>query len=118
MRPDDLIPDGDHISGEVWQLCEEHEIEFGALYAEARRKLAEASEEKGVTDEELLGYEPGVRRMCRIVVATAAGLSDDGSQLILGLAARLNTFAQEKGSEEMVQHAHGLLDLQLSKSIQ
>ena len=117
MHPDDLIPEGEAVSDEVRKICAKHDIEFGSLYAEARRQLAEASESKGVGEEELASYEPGVRRMCRIVVATA-GLSSDESQLLLDIAARLTTFAQDKGDGQMTQDAYGFLDSQLGSAIE
>ena len=61
MLPDDLIPNG-ALSDEVRQLCEEHGIEFGALYAEARRKVSEASEKKRVAEDELLAIRRDAAR--------------------------------------------------------
>jgi hypothetical protein len=116
FHPDDLIPDGEEVSDQVRELCKEHDLEFGQLYAEARRQITEGTEDPDEGDI-LLVHEETARRMFRILVAAAAELIADDADTPLNAAARALQAAQETENEQMIETATAHYDSELVKVI-
>lgn len=118
FHPDDMIPEGEEVSDEVREICREHEIEFGQLYAEARRQIEEAFEEVPGEGEMLIIEVKAATRACRVIVASAAELIDEDPESPLNVAARLLQTAKETDDEKMIEGAYSYYDKQLGDAIE
>jgi hypothetical protein len=115
--PEHLIPEGVEVSDEVRQLCEEREIEFGQLYAEAYRQVAEATGDLGEGEIRMMRADAATRT-CRLVLAGEAGLITQEDDDPLNVALRAARAAVETGNEQVITTAFEHYDSELEKVIE